>query len=225
MDVVAQLERRAHRRQLDGATVVARRWGDCGAESLLPGLYPAAAATCCAGRESDPRRSASNVVAFVLGIAVAMAALGLAISLAGRITGLGSGGRYLAALVPLLMGVHLLGWVHLPLARLRAPDSAPAAPSVRAFFSRRSSGRAAHPSWPRCCLMPRTKGRCCMAPCCSFSRASAPARRCCWWAPVKKASPGHWMLPGGALGWIGDPAVCCWPSAFICCGSPEIGSS
>ncbi len=83
-------------------------------------LYPAAAATCCAGRDADPRRSAPNAVAFVLGIAVAMAALGIAISLAGRITGLGSGGRYLVALVPLLMGLHLVGWLHLPLQWLTA---------------------------------------------------------------------------------------------------------
>lgn len=47
-----------------------------------------------------------------------MAALGIVVSLAGRITGLGSGGRYLVALVPLLMGLHLLGWLRLPLERL-----------------------------------------------------------------------------------------------------------
>lgn len=85
-------------------------------------LYPAAAATCCVGRNCGSRRSTTNAVAFVLGIAVSMAVLGIAVSLAGRITGLGSVGRHLVALVPLLMGLHLLGWLHLPLERLmRAP--------------------------------------------------------------------------------------------------------
>lgn len=78
-------------------------------------LYPAAAASCCTGKECGPRRGFVNAVAFLLGIATAMAVLGLGVSLAGRITGLGSVGRYLAAIVPLLMGTHLLGWIRLPL--------------------------------------------------------------------------------------------------------------
>lgn len=81
-------------------------------------LYPAAAASCCARRECRPRGSPGDAFAFLLGIAVAMAVLGLAVSLAGHVTRLGSVGRYLVALVPLLMGLNLLGWVRLPLDRM-----------------------------------------------------------------------------------------------------------
>lgn len=81
-------------------------------------LYPAAAATCCAGRDCGQRRSSANAFAFLLGIAAAMTLLGLGVSFAGRITGLGTLGRYLVAIVPLVMGCNLLGWIHLPLDRL-----------------------------------------------------------------------------------------------------------
>lgn len=81
-------------------------------------LYPAAAASCCAARDCGSRRTSANALAFLLGIAVAMALLGIAVSFAGRITGLGSAGRYLVAIVPLVMGLNLLGWIHLPLDRL-----------------------------------------------------------------------------------------------------------
>ena len=78
-------------------------------------LYPAAAANCCVGRECSPRRGAASAMAFVFGMAAAMAMLGIAVAMAGRVTGLGSVGRYLVAIVPLLMGLHLLEWIHLPL--------------------------------------------------------------------------------------------------------------
>jgi cytochrome c biogenesis protein CcdA len=44
-----------------------------------------------------------------------MSTLGVAVALAGRITGLSSIGRYLIALIPLVMGLSLIGWIHLPL--------------------------------------------------------------------------------------------------------------
>lgn len=81
-------------------------------------LYPVAAATCCVGRNNDSQRSLSSTVAFVLGIAASMAVLGISASMAGRITGVGVVGRHLVALVPLLMGLHLLGWLRLPVERL-----------------------------------------------------------------------------------------------------------
>lgn len=84
-------------------------------------LYPAATASCCVGRDCRPRRSSTNACAafaFLLGIGAAMALLGIGVSLAGRITGLGSFARYLVALVPLVMGLSLLGWIHLPFDRL-----------------------------------------------------------------------------------------------------------
>ena len=79
-------------------------------------LYPAAAATCCGVRESAARRSLHNSAAFVVGMAMAMSLLGVGVALAGRIT---SGGghllRYAVAIVPLLTGMHVLGWIKLPL--------------------------------------------------------------------------------------------------------------
>lgn len=79
-------------------------------------LYPAAAATCCGVREPAERRSISNAVPFVVGMAIAMSALGLGAALAGRVTGSGSSLlRYAVAIVPLVMGMQVLGWVQLPL--------------------------------------------------------------------------------------------------------------
>ena len=79
-------------------------------------LYPAAAATCCGVRESAVRRSLPNSAAFVVGMAMAMSALGIGVALAGRITsGGGSFLRYAVAIVPLLMGMQVLGWIRLPL--------------------------------------------------------------------------------------------------------------
>jgi cytochrome c biogenesis protein CcdA len=52
----------------------------------------------------------------VFGVAVAMTMLGVVAALAGHIVGqLGSGVRYAVAAVPLVMGLHLLGWVRLPI--------------------------------------------------------------------------------------------------------------
>lgn len=79
-------------------------------------LYPAAAATCCGVRESAARRSFPNSAAFVVGMAMAMSVLGVGVALAGRITsGGGSFLRYAVAIVPLLMGMQVLGWIRLPL--------------------------------------------------------------------------------------------------------------
>lgn len=78
-------------------------------------LYPAAAATCCRVRESAVRRSLPNSAAFVVGMAMAMSVLGIGVALAGRITsGGGSFLRYAVAIVPLLMGMQVLGWIRLP---------------------------------------------------------------------------------------------------------------
>lgn len=81
-------------------------------------LYPAATATCCVGRNNSSRRSLSSTIYFIIGIAASMAVLGISVSLAGRITGVGVVGRHLVALVPILMGMHILGWLRLPLEQL-----------------------------------------------------------------------------------------------------------
>jgi cytochrome c-type biogenesis protein len=79
-------------------------------------LYPAAAATCCAGRRDEPNGALKNSGAFVVGVATATAVLGILAALAGRaLTGVGGWASYLIALVPLAMGLHLLGWMKVPL--------------------------------------------------------------------------------------------------------------
>lgn len=83
-------------------------------------LFPAAAASCCVGGcdVEKPRLSASNAIAFVLGTATATTILGIAAAIAGRtLEGLGGWVRYAVALVPILMGLHLLGAIRLPMPR------------------------------------------------------------------------------------------------------------
>jgi cytochrome c biogenesis protein CcdA len=88
-------------------------------------LYPSAVAVCCGVNATDEScgtaakgqsRTFKNSVALVFGVAVAMTMLGVVAALAGHIVGqLGSGVRYAVAAVPLVMGLHLLGWVRLPI--------------------------------------------------------------------------------------------------------------
>lgn len=81
-------------------------------------LYPAAAATCCAGRCGEENGAVKNAGAFVAGVATATAVFGILAALAGRaLTGIGGWAPYLIALVPLAMGLHLLGWMKVPLPR------------------------------------------------------------------------------------------------------------
>ncbi len=83
-------------------------------------LYPAAAATCFAGAcdADSPRPAVSNAIAFVLGTATATTILGVVAALAGRtLEGFGGWVRYAIALVPIVMGLHLLGWMRLPMPR------------------------------------------------------------------------------------------------------------
>ena len=84
-------------------------------------LYPAAAATCCAGRCDEPNGAIKSSAAFVAGVAVATALLGVLAALAGRaLTGVSGWASYVIALVPLVMGLHLLGWMKVPLPALGA---------------------------------------------------------------------------------------------------------
>jgi cytochrome c-type biogenesis protein len=81
-------------------------------------LYPSAVAVCCGVNPATQEQSRMfrNSVALVFGVAVATTVLGMVAALAGRIVGqLGSGVRYAVAAVPLVMGLHLLGWVRLPI--------------------------------------------------------------------------------------------------------------
>ncbi len=98
---------------------------------LLTGLnpcclafYPAVNATCCV---SVGGRSPAfgSLAAFVVGLAAATTLAGVSAALAGHaVLVLGRGPRYALAFVPLLMGLHLLGWLRLPL------PSAPRSSSV-----------------------------------------------------------------------------------------------
>jgi cytochrome c biogenesis protein CcdA len=79
-------------------------------------LYPAAAATCCAGRCDEPASGLRNSGAFVAGVATATALLGVAAAIAGRaLSGVGGWAPYVIAVVPIAMGLHLLGWIRIPL--------------------------------------------------------------------------------------------------------------
>ena len=79
-------------------------------------LYPAAVATCCATRSPGIRRTAASATAFVLGVACATTALGVAAALLGRtMAGLGGWARVAIAIIPLVMGLQLLRWLRLPL--------------------------------------------------------------------------------------------------------------
>jgi cytochrome c biogenesis protein CcdA len=88
-------------------------------------LYPAAAAIYC-GASSPDACCGTNVtlrglglkrpIAFITGIAAATTTLGVIAGLAGQVIGqLGTGFRYAIAAVPLIMGLHLIGWLRLPI--------------------------------------------------------------------------------------------------------------
>ena len=78
-------------------------------------FYPAVTATCCAGTSDRKRIVPSQAVAFVLGTALATTLLGVAAALAGYAVSLiGRGPRYVLAFIPILMGLHLIGWLRIP---------------------------------------------------------------------------------------------------------------
>ena len=64
--------------------------------------------------EQTIRRPFGNAIAFVFGVALAIAALGSIAAYLGRIADIGTPLRYAIALVPIIMGVYRLGWVTLP---------------------------------------------------------------------------------------------------------------
>jgi len=78
-------------------------------------LYPAAAGACCGAQAQVKKWRLGNAAAFVFGIAVAVAALGLMAAYIGHVVVMGTPLRYAIAFVPILMGVYRLGWIRLPL--------------------------------------------------------------------------------------------------------------
>ena len=78
-------------------------------------LYPAAAGTCCsASGQQTIRRSFSNALAFVFGMALAISALGVAAAYLGRISEIAIPVKYAIAGIPIVMGMYRLGWVKFP---------------------------------------------------------------------------------------------------------------
>ena len=75
-------------------------------------LYPAAAGACCSLEEPQTvRRSFGNAIAFALGLALAIAALGVFAAYIGRVAEVGTPVKYAIAAIPVLMGIYRLGWV------------------------------------------------------------------------------------------------------------------
>ncbi len=83
-------------------------------------LYPAAAGVCCSLNEQKIKRPLGNIVAFVFGIAIAVAALGIVAAYLGQVAAIAIPVKYAIAFLPIVMGVYRLGWVRLPLAAPKA---------------------------------------------------------------------------------------------------------
>jgi len=87
-------------------------------------MYPAAAAVYCGTKPTDTccgvsatmKRSLKSSIVFVFGVAAANTTLGIIAAFAGRVVGqLGPGVRYGVAAIPIVMGLHLVGWLRFPL--------------------------------------------------------------------------------------------------------------
>ena len=78
-------------------------------------LYPAAAGACCGMPSQEKSRTLVNAMAFVLGIAIAVAALGMIAASIGHVLAISTPLKYTVAFIPIVMGVHRLGWISLPL--------------------------------------------------------------------------------------------------------------
>lgn len=82
-------------------------------------LYPAGVTTCCASRSPERDQTLLNSLLFVTGIALATALLGMVAVMTSRLMMALSGWFfYLIALIPVLMGLHLLKLLPLPVPRL-----------------------------------------------------------------------------------------------------------
>ena len=78
-------------------------------------LYPAAAGACCCVQDQRIKRSLGTAAAFVLGIAVSVALLGSLAAYIGRVAAMATPIKYVIAFLPILMGVHQLGWIRIPI--------------------------------------------------------------------------------------------------------------
>ena len=81
-------------------------------------MYPAATATCCATTTGGRQHRLGFSLLFVLGAAFSTAMLGVVAAVLGRAMGqLGAPVQYVIALIPMVMGFQLLGWIRLPLSQ------------------------------------------------------------------------------------------------------------
>jgi len=78
-------------------------------------LYPAAAGACSCTPHQTIKRTFTNAVLFMLGIAMAVSALGLIAVSVGHFVSISTPIKYVIALIPIVMGAHRLGWIQLPL--------------------------------------------------------------------------------------------------------------
>lgn len=83
-------------------------------------LYPAAAGACCSVKEQPLKAPLGNAVAFMFGVASAIAAMGVLAAYIGRVAAIAAPVKYVIALLPIMMGVYRLGWVRLPLVAPKA---------------------------------------------------------------------------------------------------------
>ena len=86
-------------------------------------MVPAMTATCCGHAcEEGARPALKRALALVLGMATATTALGLAAATLGRSLPALHWLRLGLGFVPLLMGIHLLGWVRIPMPTWASPS-------------------------------------------------------------------------------------------------------
>lgn len=78
-------------------------------------LYPAAAGVSCSGEGQTFKRPLGSAVAFVLGVALSIALLGSLAAYIGHVAVMSAPVKYAIAFLPILIGVHLLGWIRVPL--------------------------------------------------------------------------------------------------------------
>jgi hypothetical protein len=160
-----------------------RRRSCCWDESLLSGTLSGSAGSCCSVPEQQTiRRSFANAVAFVLGIAIAIAARGSIAAYVGRIAEIGTPVEYVIAVIPTFMGMYRLGWVKLP---AFSPK-----PFQLGFGGAFGTGLllslvigpcGTHLSLLRSCPMRRTRRVSCTAGCCYSSTAWGRVSLWCWW--------------------------------------------
>jgi cytochrome c-type biogenesis protein len=140
-------------------------------------LYPAAAVACCSTQGQTIKRTLGNAMAFVLGIAVAVASLGVLAAYVGRMAVMGTPFKYAIAFLPLIMGVYRLGWIRLPLFAPKAFRPGIGGAFGTGLLLSLIIGPCGTPVLVSVLSFASTSRASCMAGCCYFSTVSATACR------------------------------------------------